>query len=192
MPITIPIHTARLTLRDFVASDFDAIHAYASDAAVTRFMFYGPRSTADTQAYLDLMLASQREVPRLIWELGVVVSAENCLIGACDLTVENTNEADLGFVFGRDAWGRGYATEAAQALVRAAFEELGVTRVFATCDIANTASARVLEKAGLRCEATLERHKHARDRWWTSFLYALRRDEWHPRAPRTCLRGGRA
>jgi len=46
--------------------------------------------------------------------------------------------------------GLGYATEAARGLVRAGFEQLGVARIFATCDVANRASARVLEKAGLR------------------------------------------
>src|SRR4051812_31953368 len=113
-------------LRDFAATDFDAIHSYGSDDAVTRFMFYGPRTTADTQAYLDRMLASQREMPRLTWEVGVVLAADGRLVGACDLTMSNTTEADLGFVFAREAWGRGYATEAAQALVRAGFEQPGV------------------------------------------------------------------
>ena len=69
--LSIPLRTARLTLRDFAPSDFDAIHAYASDPEVTRYMFYGPRTVADTHAYLERMLASQREEPRLIWELGV-------------------------------------------------------------------------------------------------------------------------
>jgi len=179
--LRLPLRTDRLTLRDLVHSDFDAIHAYASDPDVTRYMFYGPRSMQDTHAYLDRMLASQREEPRLIWELGTVVTGDDRLIGACDLTIENArdNEADLGFIFSDDVWGMGYATEAARALVQAGFEQLGLNRIFSTCDVENHASARVLEKAGLRREATLERHKFARDKWWTSFLYAVRREDWH-------------
>jgi RimJ/RimL family protein N-acetyltransferase len=117
----IPLGTARLTLRDFVPRDFDAIHAYASDPEVTRFMFHGPRSVEDTRDYLDRMLASQKKDPRMIWELAVVATASDRLVGACDLTCENEREADLGFIFCREVWGRGYATEAARAMVRAGF-----------------------------------------------------------------------
>lgn len=174
----LPLRTARLFARDFEPSDFDAVHAYASDPEVTRFMFFPPRSRDETHDYLERMRLTQHQVPRLVWELAVVRADDGRLIGGCDLTLEQPREADLGFIFARDAWGHGYASEMARALVPAAFEALGVDRVFATCDVDNHASARVLERAGLRREARLDRHKFARDRWWTSFLYALRRDDW--------------
>jgi ribosomal-protein-alanine N-acetyltransferase len=174
----LPLRTASLTLREFVSDDFDAIHAYASDPEVTRYMFYGPRTGADTHAYLERMLASQQEEPRVTWELGVVATADDRLIGACDLTLENAQEADLGFIFSREVWGMGYATEAARALVHAGFQQLGLTRIFSTCDVVNHASARVLEKSGLQREATLENHKYAKGKWWTSVLYSVRRAQW--------------
>lgn len=176
--LSLPLRTARLTLRDFVPNDFDAIYAYASNPDVTRYMFYGPHTVADTHAYLERMIASQREEPRLVWELGAVVTAGDRVVGACDLTLENAQEADMGFIFAQDVWGMGYATEAARTLVRAGFEQLGLDRVFSTCDVANGASARVLEKAGLHRKATLEQHKYARGQWWTSFLYEVRREHW--------------
>ena len=77
----------------------------------------------------------------------------------------------------RDAWGRGYATEAARALVAAGFAQLGLRRIVATCDPANAASARVLEKAGLRRAALLPRYEWAKGRWWDALLYEIRRDE---------------
>jgi ribosomal-protein-alanine N-acetyltransferase len=141
-------------------------------------MFYGPRTLTETRDYLEEMLASQREQPRVVWELGVLDASTGRLVGACDLTLEHPGEADLGFIFAREAWGRGYATEAARAMVRAGFEQLGLRRIIATCDVENVASARVLEKTGLRRESTLENHKYAKDRWWTSFLYSVRRDQW--------------
>lgn len=150
-------------------------------------MFYGPRTEAETRDYLDRMVASQGEVPRVVWELGVLRTDDHRLIGTCDLTLDKPDEADLGFIFSRDAWGRGYATEAAKAIVEAGFEQLGLTRIVATCAVANTASAHVLEKTGLQREATLEDHRFAKGVWWTSFLYAIRRDRWlqnriHPEA----------
>jgi ribosomal-protein-alanine N-acetyltransferase len=176
--LSLPLRTARLTLRELVPNDFEAIHAYASDPKVTRFMFYGPRIVAETHAYLEHILARQREAPRLIWELGAVVTAEGRLVGACDLTLESGQAADLGFIFARDVWDTSYAMEAAQALVSAGFQQLGLVRIFAMCDVLNHPSARVLEKAGLRREAILENHKYAKGRWWTSFLYSVRRAEW--------------
>jgi ribosomal-protein-alanine N-acetyltransferase len=181
-PIILPVRTPRLTLREFVPGDFDAIHAYASDPDVTRFMFHGVRTEADTRDYLDRIIASQREPPRRTWELAVVVTAVNRLVGACDLTCENDGEGDLGFIFAKDVWGMGYATEAARAMVRAGFEQLGLTRIFSTCDVANGASARVLEKTGLARAATLDRHKYALGKWWTSYLYELRREGRPPMA----------
>ena len=165
-------------MRDFVEGDFDAIHVYASNPDVTRFMFHGPRTIEDTRDYLDRMLASQQEEPRRTWELGVVVTTVNRLVGACDLTCDAQGDGDLGFIFSKDVWGMGYATESARAMVRVGFEQLGLTRIVATCDIANAASARVLEKAGLQRTATLDRHKYALGSWWTSFLYELRRENW--------------
>lgn len=156
--------------------DFDAIRAYASDPDVTRFMFHGVRTVADAHHYLASVMATQREDPRSTWELAVVVTSVSRLVGACDLTLENVQEADLGVIFSKDAWGMGYATEAARAMVRAGFEELDLTRIFSTCDVANAASARVLEKAGLQRVATLDRHKYALGKWWTSFLYEVRRE----------------
>src|SRR5262249_899431 len=140
---------------------------------------------AETRQYLERMIAAQGMQPRTIWELAVVQQSDDRLVGACDLTLDQPGEADLGFVFAREVWGRGYASEIAGALVHAAVQQIGVGRVFATGDVANHASARVLERAGLKRLARLERHRFARDAWCTSYLYAVRRDEWLAAAPRT-------
>jgi ribosomal-protein-alanine N-acetyltransferase len=175
--LSLPLSTARLTLRDFVPDDFDAIHAYASRPDVTRYMFHGVRTVDDTREYLKRMIDAQADEPRFIWELAIVQRSDDRLIGACDLSLESTDEGDLGFILAKDVWGRGYATEAARAMVHAGFVDLGLERIYATCDVANGASARVLEKAGLRKEAMLEDHKHANGRWWTSFLYGISREQ---------------
>lgn len=176
--LSLPIHTLRLTLRDFRASDFDAVFAYASDPEVTRFMFYGPRDQEETHDYLQRMLQSQTQTPRLTWELAVVRRGDGRLIGACDLTMEQALEADLGYILARDAWGQGYATEIAGALLGVGFEQLGLQRIFAICDINHLASVRVLEKAGLRRETTLYGYKEAKGRSWDVHRYAIIHNEW--------------
>ena len=176
--LALPILTARLLLRDFRTDDYEAIYAYAADCEVTRLMFYGPRDEADTREYLARMLASQASSPRLAWELAVVDRAQGRLVGACDLTLDNDREADLGYIFGRDVWGRGYASEAAAAMVRAGFEHLRLERIYGICEITHAASGRVLEKAGLRRIQTVRRYREAKGRWWDVYMYEILRSDW--------------
>jgi RimJ/RimL family protein N-acetyltransferase len=176
--LDLPLYTPRLLLRDFLPADLPAIHAYASDPEVTRFMFYGPRDDADTQAYLQCMLQSQVERPRRMWELAVIRRADDRLIGACDLTLDNAYEGDLGYIFTREAWGQGYASEGARVMVDAGFVELRLERVFAICAVEHGASARVLEKAGLRRQTVLHRYREAKGQWWDMWLYDLTRADW--------------
>ena len=180
MALALPLRTARLVLRDFHSDDFADVLAYGSDPEVVRFMFFDPRDAAGTRAYLERMLASQREEPRRIFELAVERTSDGRVIGACDLTLEGEREADLGYILAREAWGHGHASEIARALVRAGFEQLGLERIFAVCAVGHTASARVLEKAGLRHEATLRDFKQARGRSWDVERYAILRAQWRP------------
>jgi [ribosomal protein S5]-alanine N-acetyltransferase len=176
--LDLPLYTPRLLLRDFLPADLPAIHAYASDPEVTRFMFYGPRDEADSKAYLQRMLQSQVERARRTWELAVIRRADDRLIGACDVTLESAHEGDLGYIFARDAWGQGYASETARAMVDAGFVQLRLERIFATCAVEHRVSARVLEKAGLRRRTVLHRYKEAKGRWWDMGLYELTRADW--------------
>jgi RimJ/RimL family protein N-acetyltransferase len=172
------MYTPRLTLRDFRAADFEAVFAYASDPEVTRYMFYGPWDQAATHDYLQRLLHSQTQTPRRAWELAVVRTADGRLIGACDLTMEQALEADLGYILARRAWGQGYATEIATALLSVGFTQLGLQRIFAICDMHHRASVRVLEKAGLRREMTFYGYKEAKGRSWDVYRYAITCNEW--------------
>jgi len=84
--------------------------------------------------------------------------------------------AEVGYTLAREAWGQGFAPEAAQALVTFAFERLGTRRVWATVDPANIRSQRVLEKAGLRRERFLRAPLFAKGRWRDAYVYACYND----------------
>ena len=176
--LTLPVRTARLNLREFVATDFAAVHAYSSDPRVTRYLFFGPRDEDSTAEYLEELLASQRERPRTRFELAVEEIASGKLIGACDLSVIESNVVDLGYMLGVEQWGKGYATEIALALVDAAFFDLRAQRVISTVDVNNAASIRVLEKIGMRWEAVYRKHRRAKNRWWDCHLFTLPREVW--------------
>jgi [ribosomal protein S5]-alanine N-acetyltransferase len=176
--LTVPVRTARLNLREFVAGDFQAVHAYSSDPRVTRYLFFGPRDEDSTSAYLEDLLASQLERPRTRFELAVEELATGKLIGACDLSLIEANVVDLGYMLSAEQWGKGLATEIAVALVTAAFVELRAERVISTVDVNNRASIRVLEKIGMRWEAVYRKHRRAKNRWWDCHLFVLPREVW--------------
>jgi RimJ/RimL family protein N-acetyltransferase len=176
--LTLPLATARLNLREFTATDFDAVLAYSKDPKVTRYLFFGPRDEDSTREYLEELLASQREQPRIRFELAVEEKAGGRLIGACDLSLIERNVMDLGYMLEAAAWGQGFATEIAAALLEAAFQELRVDRVISTVDVNNGASIRVLEKIGMRWEAIYRRHRRAKNRWWDCHLFVMPREVW--------------
>ena len=176
--IELPVVTQRLQLRDFADTDFAAVHDFASDPDVTRHMFHGARTVADTRDYLRRCISAQAERPRRIWELAIVGRDDDRLIGACDLTLDDDGDGDLGYILRRDAWRRGYAAEAALAMVNAGFAQLRLERIYAMCEAGHAASARVLEKAGLRWVRSVTHAHQAQGRWWDMELFELRRAEW--------------
>ncbi len=91
-------------------------------------------------------------------------------------------QAGIGYVLAPDVWGRGLATDLARGLLTAAFDVLGLRRVTAGCYADNHASARVLEKAGMRREQHgVQDSWHAELGWVDGYEYALLAHEWAAR-----------
>jgi RimJ/RimL family protein N-acetyltransferase len=103
------------------------------------------------------------------------LKSDNRVIGGCGLRIKNPilREGDLGYAFNQLYWGQGYATEATRALIQFGFTKLKLHRLWATCDQKNRASARVLEKAGLRYEGLMRENMILKKRWRDTRLYAL-------------------
>ncbi len=172
--LAMELRTSRLLLREFRADDHAAVHAFAGDAEVTRYTDWGPNSTQDTTAFLTEVVQDANALPRHRFGLAVVEQEQGTLIGSIELQVTSTSHgrAELGYVLHRQWWGRGYAGEAAAALLRFGFDDLGLHKVSATCDPRNKASARVLTKIGMRREGHLRDHLHLRGQWHDRLLYA--------------------
>ncbi len=90
-------------------------------------------------------------------------------------------QAEVGYVLTPAHYGHGYATEAVGVLLRLGFEDLGLHRIAARCDARNTASARVMERAGLRREAHLVQSEFVKGGWTDELIYAILRREWQAR-----------
>jgi RimJ/RimL family protein N-acetyltransferase len=170
----VPFTTERLVLRDITAEDVQAVHAYASDPEVCRFMVWGPNTLDDTQAFVREQLEALAAAEGMVYNK-LVVDASGLVVGGAEFRVLSAEHrrGEFGHVYRRDQWGQGYATEVARAMVAFGFGELGLERISATCDPRNRASARVLEKAGLRLEGHLRHHLWVRGQWRDSLLYAV-------------------
>ena len=174
------IRTERLVLRDFEEADWEAVHSYGSDLEVVRYMDWGPNTQEETKKFIQRAIAHQKEQPRRIYTLAIVLKPKNKLIGGCGIYVSNpeNREGWIGYCLNRNLWRQGYATETAKALLKFGFDQLNLHRIFATCDSANTASARVLEKTGMQREGHFREHKWAKGKWRDSLLYAILDYEW--------------
>ena len=175
----LPIETPRLVLRDLAEGDGPAVHAYASDAAVVRHLDWGPNTAEDTARFLEMAQAAREAVPRTAYHLAIVLRATDRLIGGCRIEIRNaaSGNGDIGYVLARDVWGQGYASEAARALLTFGFKTLALHRIWATCDVENSASARVLEKIGMEHEGRLRESVRRRGEWRDSHLYAILESE---------------
>ena len=147
------IETERLVLRRPRPADAEAIFdRYASDPEVTRFLAWPlHENVAATRAFLAF---SDAEWQR--WPAGpylVEDREDGRLLGSTGLAFKTPDRASTGYVFAKDAWGKGYATEALVAMVGVA-RDAGVTRLCAFCHVDHAASRRVLEKCGFRREGS--------------------------------------
>lgn len=149
------LETTRLILRPPVIKDAEAIFAkYAQDSEVTKYLIWRAHKGVDeTKAFVEGCICGWKTETCFPWV--VMRKEDNELIGMIELRIVG-NEADLGYVLAHEAWGQGYATEMAKAVISWALDQKEIQRVWATCDWDNKASARVLEEAGLKFEKVLK------------------------------------
>jgi ribosomal-protein-alanine N-acetyltransferase len=164
------LETARLSLRPLCAEDAEDIFTFASDAEVTRHVFWPQHQTLeDSRKFIAWLVGAKF----LTW--AVRRRSEPTVIGTVFLHSLNAHhrKAELAFNITRPCWKQGFATEAATAVLRHALGPLQLHRVEATCMVPNTASARVLAKLGLTHEG-LMRQSHQRDgRFCDMKLFAI-------------------
>jgi RimJ/RimL family protein N-acetyltransferase len=177
------LETERLVLRDFVPNDFEDAHAYRHDPEVARFMLtHQPESPEQTRGWLRQVIQENQGPPRGRRTLAIENRAEERVIGQISIGPDSDypepGEVGIGYMLARSAWGGGYATEAARAIVDFGFRVLGADLVSAWCSAANPASARVLEKAGLRLAIREESIWPKTGKIVESFKYTVGRDEW--------------
>ena len=157
------LETARLSLREFAPEDYGALCLMLRDAE-TMYAYEHAFSEAEAHAWLQNQLRRYREDGFGLW--GVVLKESGALIGQCGLTrqqVEEKKVVEVGYLFEKEFWHRGYATEAAVACKEYAFGTLGFGEVYSIIRDNNLPSRRVAERNGMRVCGEIVKHYYGMD-----------------------------
>ncbi len=179
-----PVETERLHLRPFAPGDLDGLHAYYKRDDVARYLFRDARDREQTESALTRKRAEHRLVDEGdSLSLAVVERSGGHLAGDVVLNWHSREQrqGELGFVFHPDFHGRGYATEAAGAVLDLGFHVLGLHRIAGHCDARNAASARLMERLGMRREAHFVHNRVFKGEWNEELVYAVLDEEWTAR-----------
>jgi RimJ/RimL family protein N-acetyltransferase len=176
-----PIVTERLSLRRLTMADLDAYHDIQRRADVARYLYWEPRTRAESRESLAHRVGRYRidELTDGI-AFGAVRNDTGQLIGSVSLNVvsQEHSQGEIGYVLHPDHHGNGFATEAAIVLLRMGFEQIGLHRIVARCDARNIASTKVMERAGMHQEAHLHENEFVKNEWQSEIVYAALAKDW--------------
>lgn len=170
------LKTERLVLRPFEETDAEGLHACLGDEEVVRYEPYGAMTMEECR-----LEAARRASDEAFW---AVCLADGTLIGNLYLSgADEFGTREIGYVFARACWHKGYATEAARRLMAYAFERLATRRIIALCDTRNAASFALMERLGMRREGEFKKNvgfktdAHGNTIWTDSYQYTILKEE---------------
>ena len=153
--------TDRLILRQFTPDDAPDMFRIYSDPQTLKFLGGGPSTLEEVREGIENHIRSYYDVHGYgLW--GTVEKETGRLIGRCGILYQEINgkkDAELAYLFDRSTWGKGFATEAANEIVRLANEKFGFKRMVAVIHPDNEGSVRVAQKCGFALETKLDEYK---------------------------------
>ncbi len=169
--------TERLRLRATTLADAEAVFEYASDAIATEFVGF-PRHQS-IQESIDFIERNKTFFEgRESIGFAIALKETDELIGTCSYhhIAPEHHRLEIGYILRPKFWGFGYMQEAVREMIRYAFEEMGMHRVEAWCNLENERSSRVMEKCGMKYEGTLCDQQIRFGKYITQKVYAIIRD----------------
>lgn len=182
--LTPTLHTDRLTLRPFVDTDAEALFALHSNAHVLRY-WDSPPWTDPSQVKRFFARCRNLEETGTGARVAIDRTNDGTFLGWCNISdfKADFRSAAMGYCLTEPAWGHGYATEAARALLAWGFDNLDLNRVQSEADTRNLASRRVLEKLGFVLEGTLREDVTVNGDVSDSWVLGLLRRDWDSARP---------
>jgi len=175
MKLSEQLETQRLLLRKPCTDDaLLAFEGWTQDTEVTRYLTWHPhQSLEQTKEFIRRCIVDWDRSWRFPYIITIKESGE--VIGMIDPRVEG-HRLGIGYGLARSHWGKGYMTEAVRAIIDWALQQEEIFRVYATTDVENIGSQRVLEKAGMTREGLLRRymmHPNVSDEPRDCYMYAV-------------------
>jgi RimJ/RimL family protein N-acetyltransferase len=170
-----PIVTDRLLLRPLTDADREDLLAYRSDPETCRYLPFPPMDEAEIDRRMrEQWTRIEIDAEGQSLTLGIELRATGALVGDVILFVHSATNAsgELGYVISPSQVGNGYASEAAAEMLRVGFRDVGLHRIVGRLDARNAASARVLERIGMRREALLREAEGFKGEWSDTLIYA--------------------
>ena len=174
--------TARLRVRPFGPADVEAFVAYRADPDVARYQSWSDYTLDEGRALVAQMGALEPGRPGQ-WYQFALEDRSGVLVGdlAMQVDEDEPRQAEVGFTLAPAHQGKGYGTEALQALLGYAFGTLELHRVVAVTDALNEPAAALLERVGMRREAHFVENVFFKGAWGSELLFAMLDKEWAAR-----------
>ena len=175
--------STRLLFRELNENDLEDLYEMDADPEVHRFIDNNPVQNRDQLSGVIKMLQQQyKDYGIGRWAVVDKITLECIGWAGLKYYKESLNNHkgfyELGYRFKKKHWGKGYATEAAQAVIHYGFTGCKLHRIIATCQPENTASWRIMEKIGMRKEGYFKKCIPTKDGWWDEYYYAILAEEY--------------
>ena len=172
---------ALVILRELVVDDWPAVHAFAGSPETCRYQAWGPNTEEQTREFVQGAVDAWSQSPQTRYVYAACLDGDVIGVGELKVRSRAHRQGEISYMVHPRVWGRGVGTALGGQLLNRGFGELGLHRIYATCDPRNLASARVLTKLGMTHEG---RHRHTmliRDGWRDSEVFSLLDEEWTSR-----------
>lgn len=183
------LETERLVLRPFRPDDAADVQRLVGDRAIADTTLSIPHPYEDGMAEEWISKHPDAFAKGQGVAFAITRKSDGSLVGAISLmSIVNGHKAELGYWVGKEYWNHGFCSEAGRAVLRYAFTELALQRVYAQYFARNPASGRVLGKLGMRKEGTLRKHVKKWDEVEDVVVCGILKEEWEesvspPQAP---------
>jgi len=173
------LETERLILRQITDTDLDDLYLLLCDPEVAEYEYFRPvKSKQEAATFIDRYKIELRDQEEITW--GIITKEPRRLIGTCCLGDfdDGARRAEIGYSITRDHWGRGYATEAVQAVISYGFDYMNLNRIEATITPGNDGSVKVLSKLSFKQEGIVRERDLIKGKLVDGIIMAILKKEY--------------